>query len=820
MQQANAAYSRRDWAGAEQLCRLMLNAQADNFDALTLLGIIAAQTRRTQEAAELLGRAVAANPDDALARNNLGHALHDLRRYEEALASYDRAIKLNPDYAAAFYNRGNSLQELKRWDEALASYDRALTIRPGDAKTLNNRGNTLHELRRFDDALASFGEAIQLNPDYAEAFYNRGNTLIELQRLDEALASFDRAVSIRPDSAKTHNNRGNTLHKLERLDEALACYDQAIALNPDYAEAHNNRGITLQALERWDEALASHDRALRINPGYADAFHSRGNTLRELHRLGEALASFDQAIKLNPDFAEAHNNRGNALQELRRWDEALASHDRALTINPEYAEAYGNRGGALIELKRLEEALASYEKALELKAGYEYLYGTWLHTKMKLCDWSGIENRVADLLKKIENGDKCTPPFPVLALTDSPLLQRKAAERWARNGRFASHPIPKRAKHRRIRIGYYSADYHNHATAYLMAELFERHDRDKFELVAFSFGPNVNDEMRKRVSAAFDRFIDVRNKSDQDVALLSRNLEVDIAIDLKGFTQDQRIGIFSHRAAPIQISYIGYPGTSGTDFIDYVIADRTLIPEDCRQYFSEKIVYLPHSYQVNDRQRPIADKTFSREELNLPGTGIVFCCFNNNQKITPAVFDGWMRILKKVEGSVLWLLEGNPAAARNLRKEAGQRGVNAERLVFAEPMPLAEHLARHRAADLFIDTLPYNAHTTASDALWAGVPVLTCIGKAFAGRVAASLLNAIHLPELITSTQEEYEALAIELATHPDRLGQIRLKLEKNRLTTPLFDSRLFTRHMENGYLQMVERYQADLPPDHIYVVP
>jgi predicted O-linked N-acetylglucosamine transferase (SPINDLY family) len=400
-------------------------------------------------------------------------------------------------------------------------------------------------------------------------------------------------------------------------------------------------------------------------------------------------------------------------------------------------------------------------------------------------------------------------------------LQRKSAEIWVNDRYPASRifpPIAKRARQEKIRIAYYSADYHNHATAYLMAELFELHDRNRFELVAFSFGPHQKDDMSARVSSAFDRFVDVRDKSDAEVAQLSRDMEVDIAIDLKGFTADQRAGIFALRAAPIQVSFIGYPGTMGADYMDYLIADHTLIPEVSRQCYTEKIAYLPNSYQVNDRKRVIADKRYTREELGLPPTGFVYCCFNNNYKITPDTFEGWMRILKQVQGSVLWLLEDNPTAANNLRKEAEARGVGAQRLIFAPRMPLPEHLARHRAADLFMDTLPCNAHTTASDALWAGLPVLTCAGESFASRVAASLLTAIDLPELVTTTQEQYETLAIDLATKPEKLAKIGGKLEANRFTTPLFDTVEFVRHIEAAYTQIYERYQADLPPDHIHV--
>jgi predicted O-linked N-acetylglucosamine transferase (SPINDLY family) len=401
-------------------------------------------------------------------------------------------------------------------------------------------------------------------------------------------------------------------------------------------------------------------------------------------------------------------------------------------------------------------------------------------------------------------------------------VQRKAAEIWISN----RHPIsaalpaiPKRPAHEKIRVGYFSADYYNHVVMHLMAELFERHDRSKFELIAFSFGAESNDDMRRRTAKSFDDFIDVRNKSDKDVALLSRDLEVDIAVDLMGFTANGRPGIFALRAAPIQVNYLGYSGTMGADYIDYIIADSIVIPENSKQYYCEKIVYLPNSYQVNDCKRSISEKAFTRAELGLPPMGFVFCCFNSNYKITAQVLDCWIRILKKVEGSVLWLFESDAKAASNLRQKVLTSGVNPERLIFAKRVPLlGEHLARYRSADLFLDTLPYNAHATASDALWVGLPVLTCLGETFAGRVAASLLSATDLPELVTTTPEAYEVLAIELATHPDRLKAIKQKLAKNRLTAPLFDSELFTKHIQTAYIAMYERYHAGLAPSDIYV--
>jgi predicted O-linked N-acetylglucosamine transferase (SPINDLY family) len=507
--------------------------------------------------------------------------------------------------------------------------------------------------------------------------------------------------------------------------------------------------------------------------------------------------------------------------DLRRPEDELARYDKAIALKPDGAEAYNNRGNALIDLKRPEDALASYDKAIALKSNYEFLFGTILHTKMKICDWETFDQDFDRLRAKLTRYENASSPFPVLSVTGSPELQKIASQIWVRNRHSVRTVLPAvtmRAGHKKIKLGYFSADYQNHPVMSLIAGMLEAHDKSRFETIALSYGPNINDEMRKRAMRSFDRFLDVRNSSDKDVALLCRTLEVDIAVDLNGFTKDSHTDIFAFKAAPIQVNYLGYAGTMGAEYIDYIIADAILIPEHSRQHYSEKIVYLPNSYQVNDAKRTISDKVFTRAELGLPSAEFVFCCFNNNYKITPHVFDGWMRILKQVEGGVLWLLEDNAKAASNLRKEAAARGVDAERLIFAKRLPLAEHLARHRLADVFLDTLPFNAHTTASDALWAGLPVLTCIGESFAGRVAASLLKAIHLPELITNTPQAYEAFAVQLATHPNKLFEIKKKLANNRLTTPLFDTKRFTKHIEAAYTAMYERCLAGLPPADIYV--
>ncbi len=674
---------------------------------------------------------------------------------------------------------------------------------------------------KFREAADYLARAARIQPNDASLQYNLAKALADSGNDKDALEHHKKAVTLDPNNPGGWINFGLSMYNLDRFEEAITHYNQALTLNPDYVEGWINKGVALNELKRFDEALAHYDKALSLRPDYAEAWSNMGNTLKELKRYDEALAHYDKALSLKSDFVKAWSNKGIALNELKRFDEALAHYDKALSLQPDYAEAWFNIGGTLNELKRYDEAIAHFDRALELKPDIDWGNGVLLHAKMKICSWSDFQDSLEIFSKRVMENDRFVSPFTLLSLVDDALLHKKSSEIYVQSKyRFNTFlgSIPKLSANQKIRIGYFSADFHNHATGYLMAELFELHDKNKFELVGFSFGPIANDDMRQRLKKSFDHFIEVNNKSDMEIAQLSRALNIDIAIDLKGFTQDLRTGIFAHRVAPIQVNYLGYPGTMGADYMDYIIADKTIIPVESQSYYSEKVVYLPDTYQVNDRKRLISEKQFTRQELGLPKTGFVFCCFNNNYKILPSTFEGWMRILKSVDGSVLWLFKDNNWVVENLRKEAQKQGIDGQRLVFADRLPLSEHLARHRQADLFLDTLPYNAHTTTSDALWTGLPVLTQMGQSFASRVAASLLSAIGLPELITSTQEEYEALAIELAMNPKKLSDIQLKLVNNRLTAPLFDTPLFTRNLEAAYIEMMERYHADLEPEHIFI--
>lgn len=550
-------------------------------------------------------------------------------------------------------------------------------------------------------------------------------------------------------------------------------FNAALAIDPTFALAHNGIGLSYSNVGQFDAALESYDSAIRIDPNFSSPYVNRSFIQQKRGDIQGAMDSLHYAIKLQPDNPTAHNNLGSILTELKMPRAAIAALEMVMRIDPDYPLVAGLR----------------------------------LLNKIQICDWAGFQRDLPALGDRLDRGEAGAPPWALLPLIDRPDLQRKAAEAWILGNVPAVDvlgPVGSYPNHDRIRIGYFSADFHRHATAHLIAELIERHDRKAFEVIAFSFGPTTGDEMQQRLMAGADKFIDVSGKSDRDIAALAREMEIDIAVDLKGLTVGHRLGIFAHRAAPVQVNYLGFPGTLGATYFDYIIADNVIIPEESGQHYTEVVVALPGSYQVNDRKRKIAERRFTRTELGLPETGMVFCCFNNNFKIMPYIFDMWMRILHAVPGSVLWLIEDNADAAENLRWEAERRGIEKKRLVFADRISPEEHLARHMCADLFLDTYPYNAHTTASDALWVGVPLITCPGDTFASRVAASLLTAMGLPELAVSTFDEMEELAVALAKDPARLAALKEKVRTNRETSPLFDTDEFAHNIESAYQQMI----------------
>jgi protein O-GlcNAc transferase len=775
-----------------------------------------------QEALDAVETLIKDYSNEAVLYNISGACYAAQGQLDTAVKRYEQSLNINPYYAEAHNNLGGTLHELGQLDEAVKSYEQALAIKPDYAEAFNNLGIALKELGQLDTAVVSYKKILTIKPDFAEAHYNLAITLHELGQLDNAVKSYEKALAVKPDYAEAFNNLGIALKELGQLDDSVKSYEKALAVKPDYADTHYNLGLTLQRLGQIDEAVKSYEQALAIEPEYAEAFNNLGIALKELGQLDEAVKSYEQALAIKPDYAEAFNNLGIALKELGQLDDAVKSYKQALAIKPNYAEAHYNVGLAIQDFGQLDEALVSFDNAIVLKPDIDFALGILLHTKMHLCIWDDLPSYLNELTKKINNSEKVIIPFALLALIDNPEIQRKNAEIFANENHPKNHVLSKiepYPKHIKIRIGYFSSDFRIHPVSDLTAELYEIHDRNQFEIHAFSFGPDTKDEMNLRIKAGVDYFHDVLTMSHKEVVMLTRSVELDIAVDLGGYTQNSRTKIFAMSAAPIQVSFLGYAGTMGIDYMDYLIADHTLIPKDRQHHYSEKIAYLPNSFMVNDTKNKVLKKVFTRAETGLPINGFVFCCFNNHYKITPNIFIGWMRILSQVDGSVLWLSEANSTAVNNLKKEAKKNGVDENRLIFAPRLTFKEdHLSRIQLADLFIDTQPYNAHVTASDALRMGLPVLTCIGNSFASRVAASLLNAVNLPELITTSQEQYESLAIQLALNQEKLIIIKDKLVNNLPTAPLYDTPLFIRHLESAYLSMYDRYQHGLDPDHIYV--
>ena len=723
------------------------------------------------------------------------------------------------DTAKKLFFDGLSHLDAHNFAAAETRFIETLKLAPRSIPTLNNLAIAQHKQDKIDEAAQTSARVIDIDPTNTDAYLMLANCHRALKLHQDALRNFEKVISIDPANADAHCGRGLSLIELKRDREALSSFDDAISVEPRFADGHLHRGRALAILKRYDEALAAYEAALVANPDLAGAMLGRGWVFAELRRYGDALAAYTSALALKPDLCEAWLGRGDAFVAMNQIDDALAAYEKALAIKPDLGEAWLRLGHVFVLKGSHKDALNPYDRALAL--GIEAAKSAHLQCKMHLCDWTDFVVERENLIASVQGDKTGVDPFGFLVISTSPGDQLKCARSWvARHCPASDAPLwnGEIYKHDRIRIAYVSADFRSHATSVLITGMIEGHNRERFDVVGISLQPEDTSPVGQRIKLAFDRFIDVSTLLDGEAANLIRELEIDIAIDLNGHTRNSRPNIFARRAAPMQVNYLGFPATTGADYIDYLIADRTLVPESCRAHYTEKIVYLPDSYQINDTRRPISDKNFTRAECNLPEKAFVFCCFNGNYKILPDVFDCWMRILRRVDGSVLWLLEDNEIAALNLKKAAAERGIDAGRLVFASRMPLPEHLARHRLAALFLDTLPCNAHTTASDALWAGLPVLTQIGETFAGRVAASVLNAVGLPELITATPQAYEDLAVEFAADSEKLAAIRAKLANNRLTKPLFDTRLFTRHIEAAYTAMYQRYQAGLPPECISV--
>jgi protein O-GlcNAc transferase len=773
--------------------------------------------KKFDEAIEVCLDLMETYPSSSVLNITLGKCYLELGKINLSISCYTKATEYRPQSEVGFVMLGQLYSSQGNSDQAIKNLKRGLYLKPKDSELISLLAAQFIENGDFDGAINYFKKTPLQDSNSCTAL---GKAFFAKGKHELALKYYRKALELSPQDAICHFNIGNTLMATDSLMAAIETYKQGLKIEPDNFNAINNMGNALTVSGDPNAGIISYKQALTIEPNNAGVLFNLGNALSEVGNANDAIISYKQALKIQPDFSKAYNNLGCVLMKQGDTEASVKNFKQAIRLDPDFVDPYFNMGTSMQNKDDIPAAIAWFDLALGIKPGYENARAVKLAENARICNWPAIQHDRA-YIPKLGTTTQRIQPFPFLAFEDAPKNHQKRAEIKASID-FKKQPLPLRPrpikKPKRLRIGYFSADFHNHATMYLMAKVFEAHDREKFELYAYSFGPDKPDEMRQRLLNSVDVFRDVVDIDDRAVAVLAHQDEIDIAIDLKGYTKFARTEIFAYRTAPLQISYLGYPGTMGADFIDYIIADEITIPEQYEAFYNESIIRLPYSYQATDNSRIISDYHITRSQVGLPEHGFVFCCFNNNYKISPIEFDIWTRLLTAVEGSVLWLIKSNKWTEENLQSEVEKRGISRDRVIFAEKMPHAEHLARHRMADLFIDTFNYNAHTTASDALWAGLPLVTKLGKGFAARVAGSILTAVGLPELITHTEQEYETLILQLATNPKQLAAVKQKLANNRLVKPFFDTELFTKHLEDGYLQAYQLYFDKKNPRSIYV--
>jgi predicted O-linked N-acetylglucosamine transferase (SPINDLY family) len=739
------------------------------------------------EASNLLAQVLTTQGNDANAHYLQGIALYQLGRKADALRHFQRAAEIQPAFVDALYNRGTVEADLGLVDVAVTSFQQVLKLDQNHLAAYGNLAGVLMDAGRFDEAVSCLSQLIVRMPHDPEGFYNRGTVLLAQKKAAEALNDFQKALALKPDHVLALCNQATALAQLARHDEAVAIAQRALGVDARCLAAHRVLTQIFNEMQKWDDAQRHAEIAVSLAPNDPEAQLALGDVLRARGAFAQAITHYDAAILARPTHGPSFVVRADAHRQLKNWGQAAADYKHAAALQP-YAH---------------------------------FAVGFAVHTLGQICAWDEAKALLPVLNQGLQQGAEASTPLTLLAYDASPHEQLRCANIMAQHYMAAvrarvSQPVPQSTD--KIRIGYFSPDFYAHPVGHLIVGALEAHDRTRFEIVGLRYGGARNDDVATRIDAALDRVVSLDGLSDSAAVALARSLSLDIAVDVAGYTGAARSGLFAHGVAPVQVNYLGYPGTLGQGLVDYIIADPIIIPAGQEDHYGEKIVRLPDTYQANDARRTVADKIFTRAELGLPGDAFVFCAFNAAYKIKPATFEAWMRILKRVPYSVLWLLDDNPVATANLKDAAKRAGVEPQRLIFANRMPPDLHLARQRTADLFLDTWPYNAHTTASDALWVGLPVLTYAGQTFASRVAASLLHAIGAPELVTHDVAAYEALAVALAQDPTRLGELRARIMANRLSAPLFDTARFTRHLESAYTLMMERARAGLAPDHITV--
>ena len=806
---------------AELILQRVVKAFPSTYPALQILGLIKAKQENYLEAISYFKKALRINSTDPALLYNLAQALISADQEAEAAIILVKHTKIAPNHPGAWFSLGRCLNWLGKNTEALEALDRAIELDPSNSQTLMAKGLALRSAGRFEDAVEVLSTALKGEPGNFAAWLELGHIHSELHRYEEALLANEHAIAILPNDAKAWYNQGVILVGLRRLEEALLANEHALSASPDYANAWYNRGAILLALKRYDEAVIANERAIAIVPTYSDAWLNKGCALRELKCYSEALLATDQALQLSKENLKAWLNLGAIFMNLKDYEKAFEVIEKGLEIDPSNTDLWFNKALVLGDLARYPEAIDAYGRAKLLGADNDYLIGNLIHIKMLIADRAHIDNHLSYLQENLNKRQNVVAPFPFLSLVDDPQLQLEAAQLYVdKNVEIqCTKEVCQTYSHKKIRIGYFSSDLREHPVGRLIGEVVELHDKSSYETYAFSLLPaKEGDAVRARLVESFDHFISCDGQSDEAIAFKARECEIDIAIDLNGHTQDMRVRIFALGVAPIQINYLGYPGTMGAAFMDYIIADKTIIPSDSHQFYTEKVAYLPNSYLMYDSLNKVPAQIPTRAAIGIPDDVFVFCGFNNGYKISKGVVKSWIKILLSVENSILWLTGENTEFKKNILMEFSNLGVSSERIIFAPRVErIEDHLARLKQADLFLDAWPYNAHSTGMDVLNAGVPILTKAGKSFAARVGASLLTSLNLPELIAHSTDEYEAKAIQLANNPALLKEIKAKVQDQNARSKLFDTKQFTLGLESLYKQMYELKQAGLPAKHLY---
>ena len=776
------------------------------------------RTGNIKEAETIYKKIINESPNSFEANHALGAINLQLRNYKESISWTKKAININSKHHAPYNNLGASYLALEEFYNAISAFSEAIKIKPDYAQAYNSLGVTYRKLEQYDNAIINYNKAIKLKPDYAEVYNSLGIVLIEKKEFKLSEVNFNKAIKLKPNYTEVYSNLGFLYLKIKKYDQAIDYCKKAIRLNPHYPEAYMNLGAIYLNSKKFEEALINYNQAIKIKPDHADAHNDISIVYKVLKKYETSIEYANKAIKLKPDHALAYNNLGVIYLDQRKFEESLNSFNEAIKIKPDYAEVYFNRSIVYAETKRHKLAIPDIYKALKLEPENSSRLGHILGCKNETCEWNDLKTIISTITKKIvKENIKDYPSHPLLNHIDSLDIYKQLLN-FDGNKQRSSKLIQK-SKNKKINIGYFSGDFKLHPVGLIVSKLFSLHNKNEFEIFGFSSNPehNPQDKITKDILDSVDKFYDISEKSDEEIISDVKNYGLDIAIDLAGFTKYNKTSLFRKRIAPIQVNFLGYPGTTGK-CNDYIIGDKYLIPEKSKKFYFEKILYMPNFFLPNNNKESLPDDKFNKKSLNIPENSFVFGCFNNYTKINPFIFNCWMRILKKVKDSVIFLVEFNSYGKENLKKEALKRNINPNRLIFSPLIDFDKRLLRYKFCDLFLDTFPYTAHSTASECLWSETPLLTLAGESFQSRVSFSLLKNLEMDELITYSIEEYEKKAIDIGSNKLLLKQIKDKLGQSIKKTSIFNMTNYVKNLEKGYLEIFKRKKEERDPDDIYI--